>query len=142
MDRTTNVNDNKTSLTPSQQPYNVATLSGYASVTSSLPGSGAVTPRTPAFVPAEVGERTALLSGNIGDAEEAIQTGSGGECSRSRVRRGTTGGTALKPSPGVEAFTERMEHRSVYALGRVHSMLVWVYVVAVLRQVVGSHALI
>ncbi|KAH9910992.1 sulfate anion transporter [Epithele typhae] len=67
--------DSDKTLRPPQLPYNVATLSGYASVSSSLPGSGAVTPRTPGmYVGPEAGETTALLGARtIGDAEAAGQ---------------------------------------------------------------------
>ena len=79
MDTSTSPDDSSQStLRPTRTPYSVATFSGYTSATSSLPGSGAVTPRTAGFVEVEAGERTALLGEgrrDIGDAEEAIQTG-------------------------------------------------------------------
>ncbi|KAH9888425.1 sulfate anion transporter [Cubamyces lactineus] len=66
-------------LRPSQGPYNTRTLSRYGSATSSirgtysLPGSGAMTPRTPGIPADEDGERTALLSehaSGLDDVEE------------------------------------------------------------------------
>ena len=73
--------DNGATLRPTQIPYSVATFSGYTSATSSLPGSGAVTPRTPGFV-AEANERTALLDEgqrDLGTAEEGVQGSQGGK---------------------------------------------------------------
>ncbi|TBU22922.1 sulfate anion transporter [Dichomitus squalens] len=63
-------------LGPPQHGYNVQTLSGYGSTTSSLPASGAVTPRTPGLVGLEVGERTALLreGRDPGEAEAGVST--------------------------------------------------------------------
>ncbi|KAI0740680.1 sulfate anion transporter [Earliella scabrosa] len=53
-------------------PPRTQTLSGYGSAMSSVPGSGAVTPRTAGFSDIEAGERTALLGeGDIGQAEAA-----------------------------------------------------------------------
>ncbi|KAI0710290.1 sulfate anion transporter [Cerioporus squamosus] len=57
-------------LRPSHIGYSTQTLSGYGSAMSSLPGSGAVTPRTPGYVDGQVSERTALLEGR-GDINEA-----------------------------------------------------------------------
>ena len=59
-------------IRPSHFEYSTRTLSGYGSAMSSLPGSGAVTPRTPGYMDAEVSERTALLEGRPGrDISEA-----------------------------------------------------------------------
>ena len=60
--------------------YDIRTLSGYGSAASSLPGSGAVTPRVPDIVDPEVGERTALLDeghDNLREAEAGTSTTKG-----------------------------------------------------------------
>ncbi|TFK83243.1 sulfate anion transporter [Polyporus arcularius HHB13444] len=66
-------------LRPAHISYSTQTLSGYGSAMSSLPGSGAVTPRTPGYADGEVGERTALLEGRE-DIRE-VEAGSGSSLS-------------------------------------------------------------
>ena len=66
---------------PSQPPYNTRTLSGYGSATSSLramysiPGSGAMTPRTPGVPTGEDGEYAPLL-GQLGRGAGEVEEGS------------------------------------------------------------------
>ncbi|KAI0333331.1 sulfate anion transporter [Cubamyces sp. BRFM 1775] len=72
------------------RPYNTRTLSRYGSATSSirgtysLPGSGAMTPRTPGIPADEDGERTALLNehprvlDDVEEGETGSQKGPGG----------------------------------------------------------------
>ena len=57
--------------------FNIESFSGYGSTVSSLPGSGAVTPRTTVFADAHPDERAALLPGVHGDPAEAEAGGSG-----------------------------------------------------------------
>lgn len=84
--------DPDSSKTGTLRPYSTQSISGYASVTSSLPGSGAVTPRTPAFPESEPGEHTALLGEgrrDIGEAEEGpVHTGESSQSHVERLRRG------------------------------------------------------
>ncbi len=62
---------------PSTPQFNIESLSGYGSTASSLPGSGAVTPRTTAFADPHFGERAALLPDPYRDPAEAEAGGSG-----------------------------------------------------------------
>ena len=57
--------------------FTIESFSGYGSTASSVPGSGAVTPRTTLFADAHHDERAALLPGAHGDPAEAEAGGSG-----------------------------------------------------------------
>ncbi|PIL32730.1 transporter [Ganoderma sinense ZZ0214-1] len=61
---------------PPTSQFNIESFSGYGSTASSLPGSGAVTPRTTAFADPHYDERTALLP-DPQDPAEAEAGGSG-----------------------------------------------------------------
>ncbi|KAI1788302.1 sulfate anion transporter [Ganoderma leucocontextum] len=69
---------------PPTPQFNIESFSGYGSTTSSLPGSGAVTPRTTAFTDAHYGERAALLPDAHRDPAEAEAGGSGSKASGDR----------------------------------------------------------
>ena len=69
---------------PSTPQFNIESFSGYGSTASSLPGSGAVTPRTTVFVDPHYDERAPLLPDPHGDPAEAEagSSGSKGEFSK------------------------------------------------------------